>query len=248
MELSQNVVFIVLLSFSCQGLAWESDRNFISAAGPLTDDLLHNPSSPLGNRSSNLVAGDKDIYVCHQPLPSFLPEYFSSLHASKITHYKVFLSWVQLLPSGTSKDPDEKTVHCYRQLLKALKTAKLQPMVVLHHQTLPTSPVQRNKGFADLFADYATFAFHSFGDLVGIWFTFSDLEKVIMDLPHQESRASRLQTVTDAHKKVYKLYHENYAAQGKYLLTLKLIHQQPSHTPSPLLLRAGLGISSAYFQ
>ncbi|KAI6054326.1 lactase/phlorizin hydrolase [Marmota monax] len=214
MELSQNVVFIVLLSFSCEGLDWESDRNFISAAGPLTNDLLHNPSYPLGNQSLNFVAGDKDIYVCHQPLPSFLPEYFNNLHASKITHYKVFLSWAQLLPSGSSKNPDEKTVHCYRQLLKALRTAKLEPMVVLHHQTLPASPVQRNEGFADLFADYATFAFHSFGDLVAIWFTFSDLEEVMMDLPHQESRASRLQTVTDAHKKAYNIYHEKYASQG----------------------------------
>ncbi|MBZ3890104.1 Lactase-phlorizin hydrolase [Sciurus carolinensis] len=213
MELSQNVVFIVLLSFSCQGLVWESDGNFISAAGPLTNDLLHNPSYPLENQSSNFVAGDKDIYVCHQPLPSFLPDYFSSLHASKITHYKVFLSWAQLLPSGSSKNPDEKTVQCYRQLLKALKTAQLKPMVVLHHQTLPTT-VQSNKGFGDLFADYATFVFHAFGDLVEIWLTFSDLKEVIMDLPHQESRASRLQTVTDAHKKAYEIYHKKYASQG----------------------------------
>nr|XP_008515149.1 PREDICTED: lactase-phlorizin hydrolase [Equus przewalskii] len=214
MDPAWSSVFIVLLSFSCWGLDWESDPNFISAAGPLTNDLLHDLSGPPGNRDSNFVAEDKNIYVCPQPLPAFLPEYFSSVYASQITHYKVFLPWARLLPAGSSKNPDEKTVQCYRQLLEALKAAQLQPLVVLHHQTLPGSTVQKSEVFADLFADYATFAFHSFGDLVEMWFTFSDLEEVIRELPHQESRASRLRTLTDAHRKAYEIYHEKYASQG----------------------------------
>ncbi|TEA32007.1 hypothetical protein DBR06_SOUSAS5110019 [Sousa chinensis] len=217
MELVWHLVLIVLLSFSCWGLDWESDRNFISAAGPLTSDLLHNLRGPLGNQDAPFVTGDKEIYVCHQPLPSFLPEYFSSVRAIMITHYKVFLPWAQLLPEGTSKNPDKETVQCYRQLLEALKSAQLQPLVVLHHQTLPASTVQRTEAFADLFADYASFIFHSFGDLVEIWFTFSDLEEVIMELPHQESRSSRLQILTDAHRKAYEIFHEKYASQGQKL-------------------------------
>lgn len=216
MELAWNSVFIVLLSFSCWGLDWKSDRNFISAAGPLTNDLLYNLSGPLGTQGSNFTAEDKSIYVCQQPLPAFLPEYFGSVHASEITHYKVFLPWAQLLPAGSSKNPDTKTVQCYRRFLETLKMAQLQPLVVLHHQTLPASTVQRSEVFADLFADYATFAFHSFGDLVEIWFTFSDLEEVIKELPQQESRSSRLQTLTDAHRRAYEIYHEKYASQGKY--------------------------------
>ncbi|KAL4840745.1 hypothetical protein H8958_008680 [Nasalis larvatus] len=227
MELSWHAVFIALLSVSSWGSDWESERNFISTAGPLTNDLLHNLSGPLGDQSSNFVAGDKDLYICHQPLPTFLPEYFSSLHASQITHYKVFLSWAQLLPAGSTQNPDKKTVQCYRQLLEALETARLQPMVILHHQTLPASTLQRTEVFADLFADYATFAFHSFGDLVGIWFTFSDLEEVIKELPHQESRASRLQTLSDAHRKAYEIYHENYASQGGKLSVVLRVEDIP---------------------
>ncbi|ELV10219.1 Lactase-phlorizin hydrolase [Tupaia chinensis] len=220
MELSWKVFFVVLLSFLCWGLDLEYDKNFISAAGPLTEDLLYNLSGR--NQSSNFLAGYKDIYVCQEPLPIFLPEYFGSLHANKITHYKVFLSWTQLLPDGSSKNPDKKTVQCYRRLLEALRAAQLQPMVVLHHQALPASTIQTRGAFVDLFADYATFAFHSFGDLVGIWFTFSNLKEVIMELPHQESRASRLQTLTDAHRKAYEIYHEKYASQsGKLSVVLR---------------------------
>lgn len=234
MELVWNSVFIVLLSFSCWGLDWESDRNFISAAGPLTSDLLHNLEDPLGSKGSNVVAEEEDIYVCHQPLPAFLQDYFSSVRASKVTHYKVFLPWARLLPAGSSKNPSRRTVQCYRRLLEALRTAQLQPLVVLHHQALPAHTIQRSAGFAELFADYAAFALHSFGDLVEVWLTFSDLEKVIAELPHQESRSSRLQTLTDAHRKVYEIYHKKYASQGEYIWRWLLAHQQP---PSPTFPR-----------
>ncbi|XP_012581092.1 PREDICTED: lactase-phlorizin hydrolase [Condylura cristata] len=217
MELAWNSVFIVLLSSSCWGLDWNSYRNFISVAGPLTNDLLQNLSGPLEKQFSNLAARSED-YVCQQPLPAFLPEYFSSVHLSNITHYKVFLPWAQLLPAGNSKHPDKQMVQCYRLLFEALKKARLQPLVILHHRTLPAitgrEKGQRKKIFVDLFSDYATFAFNSFGDLVDIWFTFSDLEEVIKELPHQESRVSRLQTITDAHRKVYEIYHEKYASWG----------------------------------
>lgn len=251
MDPAWSSVFIVLLSFSCWGLDWKSDPNFISAAGPLTNDLLHDLNGPPGNQDSNFVAEDKNIDVCPQPLPAFLPEYFSSVYASQITHYKVFLPWARLLPAGSSKNPDEKTVQCYRQLLEALKAAQLQPLVVLHHQTLPGSTVQKSEVFADLFADYATFAFHSFGDLVETWFTFSDLEEVIRELPHQESRASRLRTLTDAHRKAYEIYHKKYASKGEYTWPRRLTraaflsHLSPSslkqdsafpaHSPSIIL-------------
>lgn len=214
------VLSTVLLGLSCQGDDWESDRNFISAAGPLTNDLVHNLNHPLGMQASDLVAGDTDMYICQQPLPSFLPQYFSSLRASQVTHYKVLLSWAQLLPTGSSKNPDQEAVRCYRQLLQALKDAQLQPMVVLGHQIPPSSSsIQRDGVFPDLFADYATLAFQSFGDLVEIWFTFSDLEKVIMDLAHQELKASGLQTLSDAHRKAFDIYHRKYSSQGEYTLT-----------------------------
>lgn len=216
MDLPWTALFLstVLLSLSCQGTDWDSDRNFISAAGPITSDLVLNLNYPLRTQGSDLVAGNDDIYVCQQPLPSSLPQYFSSLHTSRVTHYKVLLSWAQLLPTGNPKNPDREAVRCYRQLLQSLKAAQLQPMVVLCHQTPPTSnTIQRD--FADLFADYAAFAFQSFGDLVEIWFTFSDLEKVMVDLPHQDSKASALQTLSNAHRKAFEVYHEKFSSQGE---------------------------------
>lgn len=219
MELPWTALLLstVLLSLSCQGIDLEPDRNFISAAGPLTNDLVINLSHPLGTQGSGFGPGSKDFYICQQPLPSFLPQYLSSLRASQVTHYKVLLSWAQLLPTGSPKNPDQEAVRCYRQLLQSLKAAQLQPMVVLCHQTPRThGTIQRDRDFADLFADYATFAFQSFGDLVEIWFTFSDLEKVIMDLAPQGSKASALQTLSNAHRKAFEVYHREFSSQGEY--------------------------------
>ncbi|KAM7335854.1 hypothetical protein ACRRTK_004347 [Alexandromys fortis] len=236
MDLPWTALFLstVLLSLSCQGIDLEPDRNFISAAGPLTNDLVLNLSHPLGTQGSGFGPGSKDFYVCQQPLPSLLPQYLSSLRASQVTHYKVLLSWAQLLPTGSPKNPDQEAVRCYRQLLQSLKAAQLQPMVVLCHQTPPTrGTIQRDRDFADLFADYATFAFQSFGDLVEIWFTFSDLEKVIMGLAPQGSKASALQTLSNAHKKAFEVYHREFSSQGGRLSVVLKAEDIPELLLSP---------------
>ncbi|XP_057626296.1 lactase/phlorizin hydrolase-like isoform X2 [Chionomys nivalis] len=236
MELPWTALFLstVLLSFSCQGIDLEPDRNFISAAGPLTNDLVFNLSHPLESQGSGFRPDSKDFYVCQQPLPSFLPQYLSSLRASQVTHYKVLLSWAQLLPTGSPENPDQEAVRCYQQLLQSLKAAQLQPMMVLCHQTPPTrGTIQRDRDFAELFADYATFAFQSFGDLVEIWFTFSDLEKVIMDLAPQGSKASALQTLSNAHRKAFEVYHREFSTQGGRLSVVLKTEDIPELLLSP---------------
>ncbi|XP_075386152.1 lactase/phlorizin hydrolase [Tenrec ecaudatus] len=216
MKLPWDLICLVHLGCLCWALDGESGSNVISAAGPLTNNLLPNLNDPLGNQASHVAAGDRDqeVYLCQQPLPASLPEYLGSLRSSRVTHYKVFLPWARLLPAGASKDADEGAVQCYRGLLEALRAAQLQPMVILHHRTLPASIAQRSHDFADLFADYATFAFQSFGDLVGIWFTFSDVEEVMRELGLQHSRASGWRALAEAHRRVYEIYHHKFAPQG----------------------------------
>ncbi|XP_074068122.1 lactase/phlorizin hydrolase [Macrotis lagotis] len=229
MELVWNVAFVLLSSFPCWAVDWESTQNFIAAAGPLPSDLIQDLNHLLNGQGSNLTATSLDTHICNQQLINASSEYFASLYASGVTHYKIFLPWAQLLPTGSSQEPDTSTVQCYRRLLEVLRAAHLQPLVILHHQTLPKqalaslSGVWKSNLFADLFADYALFAFHSFGDLVEIWFTFSDLRAAMEDLPHQESRSSHFQAIVDAHRKAYNVYHENFTSQdGKLSVVLRV--------------------------
>ncbi|KAM6178322.1 lactase/phlorizin hydrolase [Rhynchocyon petersi] len=201
MELAWHLVSTALLSFSCWGLDWETDRNFIAATGPLTNDL------PLQSQGSAAAAGDKDIYVCPQP------QHLGRLRADQITHYKVFLPWAQLLPEARPDAPDQAAVRCHRRLLADVRRAGLEALVVLHRRA-PPAHARGSRAFAALFADYAAFAFHAFGDLVEVWITFSDLEAVMAELPQQESRAWRLRTLADAHRQAYDIYHREFAPLG----------------------------------
>uniref|UniRef100_G3WYB3 Lactase n=1 Tax=Sarcophilus harrisii TaxID=9305 RepID=G3WYB3_SARHA len=223
MELAWNIVFVLLSSSPCWAVDWESTWNFIVAAGPLPSDWIQDANPPLSEQGANFTAASLDAHICSQQWTATSGEYLASLHASGVTHYKVFLSWAQLLPTGSSQEPDKNTVQCYRRLLEALHAAQLQPLGVLHHSTLPRQDgTWKSELFPSLFADYALFAFHSFGDLVQVWFTFSDLEAAMEDLPHQESRSSRFQAIFDAHRKVYNIYHENFASQAD----LKFVNPQ----------------------
>lgn len=217
MEPTWNSVLAVFLSFPCWGLAWEPDGSFLWAAGPLPGRVLRDPSGARGSPGARPAAAAAGESACRQPLPALLPGYFRGVRGARVTHYKVFLSWAQLLPAGSSQEPDEDAVRCYRRLLGAVRAAGLRPLGVLHRAGLPAPARARaSEAFAGRFADYAAFAFRAFGDLVETWFTFSDLEAAIRELPHQKSRSSRLQTLADAHRRAYEIFHEKYASPGEF--------------------------------
>ncbi|XP_078538580.1 lactase/phlorizin hydrolase [Lissotriton helveticus] len=202
----------LLLSLFCvtgQGLEWE---NMIGVEGPLTKDILrklneeNRPSTKQDVNSGPLPA---EYGVCQGPFPNFLADYFSGLHESGANHYKIRMSWADLLPEGSSKNPDDNQVQCYRKLLQTLVAANIKPVVILQRHELPALLVSRygsweSRVLADLFVDYADFAFQVFGDLVDTWIT--------LEVTSPVKGLSFLQTL--AHKKTYELYHTKYSSKG----------------------------------
>lgn len=188
MQPTWTLALWVFLSVSRGGLAWAPDGDFMAAAGPLAPDAC--------------------------PLPALLPRHLGSLRARGVTHYKVFLSWARLLPAGGSAAPDADALRCHRRLLRAVRAAGLRPLGVLHRGRLP-GPGPRGEAPADRFADYAAFAFRSFGDLVDTWFTFSDLREAIAGPPRREAGPAVLQALAAAHRKAYEVFHGQYAPPGE---------------------------------
>ncbi|XP_019410206.1 PREDICTED: lactase-phlorizin hydrolase-like [Crocodylus porosus] len=165
-----------------------------------------------------MVDGDLHSYLCDQPYVAFLPQYLSYLHANGVTHYKIFMPWIHILPEGNFRTPDETKVQCYRQLLMAITAASIKPVVILHHKNLPgviiTRSLVKASTFVDLFVEYAEFNFRSFGDLVDMWLTFSHLPEVLQSLPYDDPSSS-LQALVAAHERTYTRYHEKYSSTGK---------------------------------
>ncbi|XP_070693897.1 lactase/phlorizin hydrolase-like [Pempheris klunzingeri] len=145
-----------------------------------------------------------DISDCSHPLPPGSKQYFEYLQSRGVTHFKVPLSWAQLLPTGLSSQPQQAVVTCYQTLLKQLLDVGLQPLVVLHGSTVPEVLRSKYGGWEsqelmEMFQQYAEFVFVEFGELADSWVTLSSLD---------ELRDAELQNALDAHASVYRRYYQ----------------------------------------
>ncbi|CAJ1078805.1 lactase-phlorizin hydrolase-like [Xyrichtys novacula] len=145
-----------------------------------------------------------DTFDCSHALPAESRQYFEYLQERGVTHFKVPLSWTQLLPTGLSSQPQQSVVTCYRTLLKQLLEAGLEPLVILHGSTVPEALRSKYGGWesqqlVEVFQQYAEFVFGQFGELAENWVTLGSLD---------ELEESDLQKALDAHVSVYQRYHQ----------------------------------------
>ncbi|KAM9851168.1 lactase/phlorizin hydrolase-like [Aulostomus maculatus] len=174
-------------------------------AGPLTKDQVRHSSS-----------GSDDAFDCSGPIPARTREYFQYLLSRGVTHFKVPLSWAQLLPAGLPGQPQQVVVTCYQTLLEELVDVGLQPLVILHGSTVPEVLRSRFGGWEsqellDMFQQYAEFAFQEFGALAHSWVTLSDLDVFrSADVPD-------LHNILQLHGEIYQFYHQIFPDPGRRL-------------------------------
>jgi len=181
--------------------------DFMLVAGPLAKQLAG---------SSGDTAND--AFDCSHPIPPGFKQNLEYLQSRGVTHFKVPLSWAQLLPTGLPSQPQQAAVTCYQTLLRQLLEAGLQPLVVLHGSTVPDTLRSRYGGWesrelADMFQSYAEFAFEEFGALAHSWVTLSDLDGVWHDGP-PASAPGPLQNILRLNKNIYRIYHQRFPDEG----------------------------------
>ncbi|XP_039884309.1 lactase-phlorizin hydrolase-like [Simochromis diagramma] len=192
---------------SCQSSEVNGREDFMLLAGPLTKQVVRS-----SDRSIN------DAFDCSHPVPPGSKQYFEYLQSRGVTHFKVLLSWAQLLPTGHPSQPQQAVVRCYQTLLKQLLEAGLQPLVILHGWTVPESLQSRYGGWesqelAQMFQQYAEFAFQEFAPLAHSWVT---LDSVWHD--GQPAHApSFLQNILQLNKNIYQMYHQRFPDKGRRL-------------------------------
>jgi beta-glucosidase len=102
-----------------------------------------------------------------------------------IKHYRFSISWPRLLPQGAKGSrvsPDG--VRFYKELVRALRAARIEPVATLYHWDLPQALQDKYGGFAaqdpNVFAeDFANYADVAFRELSGPgmieeWITFNE--------------------------------------------------------------------------
>ncbi|KAF1382315.1 hypothetical protein PFLUV_G00142480 [Perca fluviatilis] len=198
----------VFCLYVCRSSELNGKEDFILVAGPLTKQLVRSSGSAVN-----------DAFDCSLLIPPGSKQYFEHLQIRGVTHFKVLLSWAQLLPTGLPSQPQQAVVTCYQTLLKQLLEVGLQPLVVLHGSTVPDTLRSRYGGWESqelgkMFQQYAEFAFQEFGALVHSWVTLSDLDDVWHD--GQPSGApGPLQNILQLNKNIYQLYHQRFPDKGK---------------------------------
>ncbi|XP_022535908.2 lactase/phlorizin hydrolase [Astyanax mexicanus] len=203
-----TVLLLWLLSFSRSSCDEKPSQDFMLFAGPLTKQFLNylktNPFASQTFQASGASVAE-DVFDCREPLPALSREYFQYLQSRGVTHFKVPLSWLNILPTGQSSQPHEDTVRCYRTLIKELTDSGIQPLLELHRSEVPEGLRQRygdwtNPAMTQAFQDYAVFIHTTFKDQVKTYMTFSHI--------HELQNSPQLRHALQAHTAVYNIYHQ----------------------------------------
>lgn len=106
----------------------------------------------------------------------FLEKDLSALDFLGVSFYQFSISWPRLFPSGTAAVANAKGLRYYNSLLDALLLRNIEPIVTLYHWDLPLALQEKyggwkNEVLIDIFNDYATYCFRTFGDRVRYWIT-----------------------------------------------------------------------------
>ncbi|XP_064801136.1 lactase/phlorizin hydrolase-like isoform X1 [Oncorhynchus masou masou] len=204
----KNLVRVLSLYLMClYGCLCQEDdpQDFMLLAGPLTNHLR-----------MDLSTKPIDAFDCSHPLPLGSRAYFQYLQSRGVTHFKVPLSWAQLLPTGDPSQPSQPALSCYRNFLEQLVEVGLKPLVVLHRSALPEALRSRYGGWEsaelpDVFQQYAEFVFLAYGELAHSWVTLSHIEELRDEVNLQ------LKHALHAHADVYHLYHHLFPGQGGHV-------------------------------
>ncbi|XP_031600522.1 beta-klotho [Oreochromis aureus] len=156
-----------------------------------------------------------------------------------VRSYSFSLSWPRLFPDGNARgQPNTAAVKHYSYLIEKLLEKKIEPIVTLHHWDLPQVLQEdyggwKNETMVELFEEFATFCFHTFGSHVRYWLTMHNPYLVAVQgygtgvhAPGEKGGPATSLTVAHnlikAHAKAWHTYNTNFRATQKGKVSIVL--------------------------
>uniref|UniRef100_A0A8B9TKU2 Klotho beta n=1 Tax=Anas platyrhynchos TaxID=8839 RepID=A0A8B9TKU2_ANAPL len=169
---------------------------------------------------------------------TLLDKDLSALDFLGVTFYQFSISWSRLFPTGVVTAPNEKGLQYYNTLIDSLVHRNIDPVVTLYHWDLPLTLQEqyggwKNESVIDIFNDYATFCFQTFGDRVKYWITIHNPYLIAwhgygtgIHAPGEKGKITTVYTVghnlIKAHAKVWHNYKKHFEPYQKGLMSIVL--------------------------
>ncbi|XP_057263567.1 LOW QUALITY PROTEIN: beta-klotho [Pezoporus wallicus] len=182
-------------------------------------------------RAANSTDASGDSYT-------LLDKDLSALDFLGVTFYQFSISWSRLFPTGVVAAPNEKGLRYYNTLIDSLLYRNIDPVVTLYHWDLPLTLQEKyggwkNESLIDIFNDYATFCFQTFGDRVKYWITIHNPYLVAwhgygtgIHAPGEKGKIATVYSVghnlIKAHAKVWHNYKTHFQPYQKGMMSIVL--------------------------
>lgn len=159
--------------------AWDVDGKGIGVADVVTAGSM--------TKKRRITDGVKEgfHYPSHHGV-DFYHHYKQDIALFKEMGFKMFrlsISWTRIFPLGTEKEPNEKGLQFYENVLKELKDSGIEPLVTICHMDLPFNLVKLRSGWTsretiDDYIRYCTVLFERYKDLVRYWIPFNEINNL----------------------------------------------------------------------
>ncbi|XP_010004455.1 PREDICTED: beta-klotho [Chaetura pelagica] len=199
-------------------------------------------------QDANSMDASSDSYT-------LLDQDLSALDFLGVSFYQFSISWSRLFPTGVVTAPNEKGLQYYNTLIDSLLYRNIDPMVTLYHWDLPLMLQEKfggwkNESVINIFNDYATFCFQTFGDRVKYWITIHNPYLVAwhgygtgIHAPGERGKITTVYSVghnlIKAHAQVWHNYKKHFQPYQKGMMSIVL----GSHWIEPNKLEDKLDIS-----
>lgn len=165
----------ILLAHFPQSFKWCS----ATAAHQVEGENIHSDWWTFEQMPGAIKNNDKSGLAVNQW--NLFPEDIKRMKALGLNSYRFSVEWAKIEPKENSWD--EKALDHYRQMVKQLRLAGIEPLVTLHHFTLPQWFAAKggwsSQESVPLFVRYATRVFEALHQDVDTWVTFNEPMVVI---------------------------------------------------------------------
>lgn len=98
--------------------------------------------------------------------------------------FRTSISWARIFPNGDDKEPNEKGLEFYDNVIDELLKYNIEPVITLSHYETPLALAKKYDGWMDRqliehFANYAKVVFERYKEKVKYWITFNEINAIL---------------------------------------------------------------------